>query len=162
MANTLKINIICVGKVKEDFYRKAIAEFQKRLKAYVDLSIIEVADSPAPEKLSESERLSILKEEGERILQRLPKGKTYALAIKGRTYSSEGFANQIEETALSGESTINFIIGGSLGLSDEVYAACNERLSFSTMTFPHQLMRLILIEQIYRALRILHNHPYHK
>lgn len=162
MAQTLKINIVGVGKIKEDFYRAAIAEFQKRLKAYVELSIIEVADSPAPEKLSEAERLGILKEEGERILLRLPKGRTYALAINGRSYSSEDFAGQIEQTALNGESTINFIIGGSLGLSDEVYATCDERLSFSKMTFPHQLMRLMLIEQIYRAMRIVHHHPYHK
>lgn len=162
MANTLKINIIAVGKIKEDFYRSAIAEFQKRLKAYAELSIIEVADSPAPEKLSYAERLGILKEEGERILSRLPKGRTYALAINGRSYSSEDFASLIEKNSLNGESTLNFIIGGSLGLSDEVYAACDERLSFSEMTFPHQLMRLILIEQIYRAMRILHNHPYHK
>lgn len=162
MANTLKINIIGVGKVKENFYRAAIAEFQKRLKAYVELSIIEVADSPAPEKLSEAEKAAILKEEGERILQKLPKGRTYALAINGKSYSSEDFALQIENATLNGDSTINFVIGGSLGLSDEVYAACDERLSFSKMTFPHQLMRLILLEQIYRALRILNHHPYHK
>lgn len=162
MSASLKVNLIVVGKIKEAYFRSAIAEYEKRLKSYADFNIIEVTDSPAPEKLSSAEEKKILLEEGERILQKLQKGKTYALAIKGNMYSSVELAEKIERDMAGGTSVINFIIGGSLGLSDEVYTCCDEKISFSKLTFPHQLMRVILTEQIYRSMRIINHHPYHK
>ena len=159
----MKITILCVGKVKEKFYRDAIGEYQKRLSRYCKLEIVEVADEKTKEQASETEITLVKKKEGERILKALHEdGYVIALAINGTQSDSIGLAEKIEKLGLSGISHVYFIIGGSLGLSDEVLSRADEQLSFSKMTFPHQLMRVILLEQIYRSCRIIHHEPYHK
>ena len=159
----MKIRIYCVGKVKERFFRDAAAEYQKRLSRYAAVEICEVADEKAPEELSEAGRLAVLKREGERILSRVSEREyVSALAIEGKAFSSEAFAKWIETRMVSGNSSLSFVIGGSLGLSEGVLRRSQEKISFSQMTFPHQLMRIILLEQIYRAFRILNHEPYHK
>lgn len=158
----MKLTILCVGKIKERFYRDAIDEYKKRLSRYVKLEITELADERAPESLSPAEVVKIKEKEGERLLSKLKEGFTVALAIEGKTLSSEGFADFISQRALGGVSHITFIIGGSLGLSDRVLKKSDFLLSFSEMTFPHQLMRVILSEQLYRAYRIISGEPYHK
>lgn len=163
--NYMKITIISVGKIKEAFYRDAIAEYSKRLSAYCQLKIIEVADEKTPEKASEEEKKRILDKEGLRILKALEsegKGYPIALAIDGKQYDSIEFAHHLEKLAVSGNGHIVFIIGGSLGLGEDVYRMAKEKISFSKLTFPHQLMRVILVEQIYRGFRIINHEPYHK
>ena len=159
----MNISIITVGKLKEKYLRQGIEEYLKRLTSYAKVEVIEVADEKAPEELSELEMLQVKQKEGERILAKISQD-TYviALAIQGKLRSSEELADTIDKLATYGKSKIAFVIGGSLGLSDEVIKRSNEQLSFSRMTFPHQLMRLILVEQIYRAFRINRNEPYHK
>jgi len=159
----VNISIITVGKLKEKYLRQGIEEYLKRLTAYAKVEMVEVADEKAPEELSELEMLQVKQKEGERILAKISQD-TYviALAIQGKLRSSEELADTIDKLATYGKSKIAFVIGGSLGLSDEVIKRSNEQLSFSRMTFPHQLMRLILVEQIYRAFRINRNEPYHK
>ena len=159
----MKITVLCVGKIKEAFFRDAVAEYRKRMSRYADVQIIEVADEKTPDGASAAEEAKILATEGERLLHAMSKGAyTIALAIEGKSLSSVGFADKIEELAVSGVSHIQFIIGGSLGLAPEVLAASDFKLSFSAMTFPHQLMRVVLFEQIYRAFRIRSGEPYHK
>ena len=159
----MNITIICVGKNKENFYREALAEYVKRLSKYCKLNIIEVADEQTPDGASDAVNRGILATEGERILGKIPEGAyVIATAIEGKTYSSEEFAELIDDMAVRGVSHLCFIIGGSLGLSDEVKKRADLLLSFSKMTFPHGLMRVILAEQIYRAFRIIRNEPYHK
>ena len=159
----MKITIICVGKIKEKFYTEAVREYSKRLSRYCSLNIIEVADEKTKEQASETEITLVKKKEGERILKALHEdGYVIALAINGTQSDSIGLAEKIEKLGLSGISHVYFIIGGSLGLSDEVLSRADEQLSFSKMTFPHQLMRVILLEQIYRSCRIIHHGPYHK
>lgn len=159
----MKITIICVGKIKEKFYTEAVKEYSKRLSRYCSLNIIEVADEKTKEQASETEITLIKKKEGERILKSIHEdGYVIALAINGTQSDSIGLAEKIEKLGLSGISHVYFIIGGSLGLSDEVLSRADEQLSFSKMTFPHQLMRVILLEQIYRSCRIIHHEPYHK
>ncbi|NRD77387.1 23S rRNA (pseudouridine(1915)-N(3))-methyltransferase RlmH [Bacillus sp. BRMEA1] len=159
----MNISIITVGKLKEKYLIQGIAEYLKRLTAYAKVDMIEVADEKAPEELSELEMIQVKQKEGERILAKISQD-TYviALAIQGKMQSSEELAETLDKLATYGKSKIAFIIGGSLGLSDEVLKRSNEKLSFSKMTFPHQLMRLILVEQIYRAFRINRGEPYHK
>ncbi|MEH7117457.1 23S rRNA (pseudouridine(1915)-N(3))-methyltransferase RlmH [Neobacillus vireti] len=159
----MNISIITVGKLKEKYLRQGIEEYLKRLTSYAKVEMVEVADEKAPEELSELEMLQVKQKEGERILAKISQD-TYviALAIQGKLRSSEELADTIDKLATYGKSKIAFVIGGSLGLSDEVIKRSNEQLSFSKMTFPHQLMRLILVEQIYRAFRINRNEPYHK
>ncbi|MEH7414036.1 23S rRNA (pseudouridine(1915)-N(3))-methyltransferase RlmH [Neobacillus drentensis] len=159
----MNISIITVGKLKEKYLRQGIEEYLKRLSAYAKVEMVEVADEKAPEELSELEMLQVKHKEGERILAKIGQD-TYviALAIQGKLQSSEELAKNLDRLATYGKSKIAFVIGGSLGLSDEVIKRSNEQLSFSRMTFPHQLMRLILVEQIYRAFRINRNEPYHK
>jgi len=159
----VNISIITVGKLKEKYLRQGIDEYLKRLTAYAKVEMVEVADEKAPEELSELEMLQVKQKEGERILAKISQD-TYmiALAIQGKLQSSEELAKNLDQLATYGKSKIAFVIGGSLGLSDEVVKRSNEQLSFSRMTFPHQLMRLILVEQIYRAFRINRNEPYHK
>ncbi|MDR4950207.1 23S rRNA (pseudouridine(1915)-N(3))-methyltransferase RlmH [Neobacillus cucumis] len=159
----MNISIITVGKLKEKYLRQGIEEYLKRLSAYAKVEVVEVADEKAPEELSELEMLQVKQKEGERILAKINQD-TYviALAIQGKLQSSEELANTLDKLATYGKSKIAFVIGGSLGLSEDVLKRSNEQLSFSRMTFPHQLMRLILIEQIYRAFRINRNEPYHK
>ncbi|MEC1521886.1 23S rRNA (pseudouridine(1915)-N(3))-methyltransferase RlmH [Neobacillus niacini] len=159
----MNISIITVGKLKEKYLKMGIDEYLKRLNAYAKVEVIEVADEKAPEELSESEMVQVKQKEGERILAKISQD-TYviALAIHGKMQSSEELADTLDKLATYGKSKIAFIIGGSLGLSEEVLKRANEHLSFSKMTFPHQLMKLILIEQIYRAYRINRGEPYHK
>ncbi|MFC4802338.1 23S rRNA (pseudouridine(1915)-N(3))-methyltransferase RlmH [Neobacillus sp. GCM10023253] len=159
----MNISIITVGKLKEKYLKQGIEEYLKRLTAYAKVELIEVADEKAPEELSELEMLQVKQKEGERILGKISQD-TYmiALAIQGKMQSSEELADTLDKLATYGKSKLAFVIGGSLGLSDEVIKRSNEQLSFSRMTFPHQLMRLILVEQIYRAFRINRGEPYHK
>ena len=159
----MNINIICVGKVKESFYRDAISEFTKRLSKYCKVNIYEVADEKTPDKASEAEENKILLKEGERIQKHMKEDDyVFALAIEGKKYDSVSFANEIEKLGIQGKSTIDFIIGGSLGIDANIKKRADRLISFSDMTFPHQLMRVILLEQIYRGFRIINNEPYHK
>lgn len=159
----LKISIIAVGKLKEKYLKKGIEEFRKRLSSYVKLEIIEVADEKAPENLSEAEMEEVKRKEGARILGHIdPDAYVITLEINGKMLSSPDLARKMDELATYGKSKIIFIIGGSLGISEDVQKRSNFALSFSKMTFPHQLMRLILLEQIYRAIKINRGEPYHK
>ena len=143
----MKISIICVGKIKEKFYRMALDEYSKRLSRYCKLEILEVADEKTPDNASDHEVELIKDKEGERILKNIRRDATViALAIDGKMLSSEQLADKIRQLGVMGESHIQFIIGGSLGLSDRVLEAADMLLSFSKMTFPHQLMRVILLE----------------
>ena len=157
----MRINIVCVGKIKEKYLKLGIDEFKKRLSKYCKLEIIELEDEKAPENLSDKEMLMIKEKEGKKILSKI-KDNSYviALAIDGKNLSSEELAETINKLGVRGISNITFVIGGSLGLSDEVLSRADYKLSFSKMTFPHQLMRLILLEQVYRAYRINNGEPY--
>ncbi|WP_214828894.1 23S rRNA (pseudouridine(1915)-N(3))-methyltransferase RlmH [Exiguobacterium algae] len=159
----MNISIITVGKLKEKYLKQGIAEYTKRLSAYAKVQEIEVPDEKAPEHLSEADMLLVKQKEGERILAKLsPDTHVIALAIQGKQRTSEEFARELDQLATYGKSKIAFVIGGSLGLSDDVMKRANDTISFSKMTFPHQLMKLVLCEQIYRAYRINRNEPYHK
>lgn len=159
----MNIDILCVGKLKEKYFKQGIEEYIKRLGPYANVSVIEVADEKAPESLSQAEIEQVKTAEGERLLKKLPDNAyAAALAIQGRQMASEAFAEKIRELATYGHSHIAFIIGGSNGLSSAVLHRADFQLSFSKFTFPHQLMRLILTEQIYRAFKIIKGEPYHK
>ena len=161
----MKITILCVGKIKEKFYRDAIEEYGKRLSRYCKLEIIEVSDEKTPEHASAAIEQQIKEKEAERVLAKLDKcdnAYVFALAIDGKMPDSVGLAQKIENLGTGGTSHIVFMIGGSLGMTDELLNHANERISFSKMTFPHQLMRIILLEQIYRSYRIINREPYHK
>ncbi|URM33130.1 23S rRNA (pseudouridine(1915)-N(3))-methyltransferase RlmH [Cytobacillus firmus] len=159
----MNISIITVGKLKEKYLKQGIDEYLKRLSAYAKMDIIEVPDEKAPEELSETEMMQVKQKEGERILAKIhPDAHVIALAIEGKMKSSEELADTLDKLATYGKSKIAFVIGGSLGLSQEVLQRADEKLSFSKMTFPHQLMKLILLEQVYRAFRINRGEPYHK
>jgi len=159
----MKITLICVGKLKEKYLSQGVEEYTKRLSRYCTLDIVELADEKTPDNAGEALEDIIKKKEGERILKALKEDSfCVALAIDGIMLSSEQLASKIDLLGISGTSHISFIIGGSLGLSDEVLKRADYKLSFSKMTFPHQLMRMILLEQIYRAYRIISNQPYHK
>lgn len=159
----MRINIVCVGKIKEKYLKLGIDEFKKRLSKYCKLEIIELEDEKAPENLSDKEMLIIKEKEGKKILSKIKdNSQLIALAIDGKNLSSEELAETINKLGVRGISNITFVIGGSLGLSDEVLSRADYKLSFSKMTFPHQLMRLILLEQVYRAYRINNGEPYHK
>ncbi len=159
----MKITILAVGKIRESFYREAIAEFQKRLSRYVKITIQETVDEKTPDHASERENEKIRELEGERLLKFLQTdAMVIALAIDGTMYDSLQLSEKIQKLGVSGVSHIIFVIGGSLGLSDAVLKRADLRLSFSKMTFPHQLMRVILLEQIYRSYRIMNHEPYHK
>lgn len=159
----MNIKIITVGKLKEKYLVQGINEYVKRLGAYCKIQLVEVPDEKAPENLSEAQMLQVKEKEGERILAKIKEGEyVFALAIEGKNPSSEVFAKQIDQLQTQGKSSFVFVIGGSLGLSPEVMRRSNAQISFGKMTYPHQLMRLILVEQIYRAMRINHGEPYHK
>ena len=159
----MKITILSVGKIKEKFYRDAISEFEKRLSRYAKLEIIEVADEKTPDQASDHEMTLIKEKEGERLLKSIKDdGYVICLAINGKMLDSVELSQHLEKLGVSGVSHIYFVIGGSLGLCDEVLKRANMLLSFSKMTFPHQLMRVILCEQIYRSYRIMNHEPYHK
>lgn len=159
----MKITVIAVGKIKEKFFLDAIAEYSKRLSRYCKLDIIQVADEKTPDGASAALEEQIKEKEGERILSNIKDGAfVVPLAIEGTMLDSVELASKIEKWGVSGISQIVFIIGGSLGLSKAVLARADYKLSFSRMTFPHQLMRVILLEQLYRSYRIIQGEPYHK
>lgn len=159
----MNINIIAVGKIKEKYIQMGIDEFKKRLSRYCTLNIYEVSDEKAPENLSDKEMEIVKQKEGDRILSKIPLNSyVIALAIEGKSLSSEELSEKIQSLMIDGINNITFIIGGSLGLSKEVLNKSHFKLSFSKMTFPHQLMRLILLEQIYRGFKIMKGETYHK
>lgn len=159
----MRVTVICLGKLKERYWRDAVAEYAKRLGRYHKLEIIELADEKAPEAMSPAQEEDVKQKEGARILKALREDAfAVALAVEGEPLSSEGLADFMEKKAVAGTSHIAFLIGGSLGLSPEVMRRADYALSFSRMTFPHQMMRVILLEQVYRAERIRRNEPYHK
>ncbi|OEF97350.1 23S rRNA (pseudouridine(1915)-N(3))-methyltransferase RlmH [Desulfuribacillus alkaliarsenatis] len=159
----MQITIVVVGKLKEKYLKQGIDEYMKRLSSYAKVQIIEVADEKAPENLSEAGEVQVKDKEGQRILGNIkPDSHCIALAIEGKQQSSEALAANLDKLATYGKSHITLVIGGSLGLSDDVLKRADEKLSFSKMTLPHQLMRLILLEQVYRAFRINKGEPYHK
>jgi len=159
----MKIKIVCVGKIKEKFFVQAVAEYVKRLSRYCKLEIIEVADEKTPDKASDTVNDSIKIKEGQRILQHIGDDEyVVALCIDGKMLDSIEFSDTIDQLGIEGKSKITFVIGGSLGLDRTVILRADDRFSFSKMTFPHQLMRVILLEQIYRAYRIMLGEPYHK
>ena len=159
----MNIQIVSVGKLKEKYLKMGIEEYTKRLGAYAKIDLVEVADEKAPENLSEADMEIVKKKEGDRILAKIG-ADTYviALAIEGKMKTSEQLAGDIESLMTYGRSKIAFVIGGSLGLHEDIMKRSDEKLSFSKMTLPHQLMKLVLVEQIYRAFRIMKNEPYHK
>lgn len=159
----MKITVVCVGKIKEGFYRDALAEYGKRLGKYCRLEIVEVSDEKTPDGAGSLLEEQIKEREGRRILEKLREDAfVCTLEIGGKKLSSEGFARWMENLTVGGTSHITFVIGGSLGLHESVSRRSDFSLSFSDMTFPHQLMRVILTEQVYRAFRIMHGEPYHK
>ena len=159
----MNISIISVGKLKEKYLKAGIEEYTKRLGSYTKINEIEVADEKAPEQLSEADMEIVKRKEADRILAKIsPDAYVIALAIDGKMKTSEALAKDIESLMTYGRSKIVFVIGGSLGLHDDVLKRADEKLSFSKMTFPHQLMKLILVEQVYWAFRIMKGEPYHK
>lgn len=158
----MKITVVAVGKLKEKFYAEAVSEYSKRLSRYCRLDIIQVQDEKTPDQAGPSLENQIKEKEGERILSCIKDGCVIALAIDGITLDSVELSDKINCLGISGVSHIVFVIGGSLGLSDSVLKRADYKLSFSRMTFPHQLMRVILLEQVYRSFRIMHGEPYHK
>ena len=159
----MKITVLTVGKIKEKYYRDAVAEYEKRLSKYATINIIEVPDEKTKENPSDAELFQILETEGNKLLSKIPESAyVIALDIAGKKYDSVEFSKFIEEKMNTGNSHLLFVIGGSLGLSHGVKKRADAKISFSDMTFPHQLMRVILLEQIYRGYRIMRNEPYHK
>lgn len=159
----MSVTVLCVGKIKESFFRDACSEYQKRLNRLMNLQIVEVPDEPEPEHSSDAIRDAIVQKEGERLLSKIgPQDTVIALCIKAKQCSSEALAAHLRELMVSGRSRITFVIGGSLGLSAAVLARANEKLSVSEMTFPHQLFRVMLLEQLYRAAKINAGERYHK
>ncbi|CKI34511.1 rRNA large subunit methyltransferase [Streptococcus pneumoniae] len=159
----MKIKVVTVGKLKEKYLKDGIAEYSKRISRFAKFEMIELSDEKIPDKASESENQKILEIEGQRILSKIAdRDFVIVLAIEGKTFFSEEFSKQLEETSIKGFSTFTFIIGGSLGLSSSVKNRANLSVSFGRLTLPHQLMRLVLVEQIYRAFTIQQGFPYHK
>ncbi|MCY7083845.1 23S rRNA (pseudouridine(1915)-N(3))-methyltransferase RlmH [Streptococcus oralis] len=159
----MKIKIVTVGKLKEKYLKDGIAEYTKRISRFAKLEMIELADEKTPDKASELENQKILETEGARILSKVgERDFVVVLAIEGKTFSSEDFSKQLERASINGYSTLTFIIGGSLGLAPVVKNRANLSVSFGRLTLPHQLMRLVLVEQIYRAFTIQKGSPYHK
>lgn len=157
----LNINIVCVGKVKEKYLKDALLEYSKRLSKYCKLNIIEIADEPIPSNLSDKLADNIKNIEGSKILNTIKNSYIISLDLNGKEYSSEQFAEKLDKITLN-NSSITFVIGGSLGLSTEIIHNSNELICFSKMTFPHQLIRVFLLEQIFRAFKINNNETYHR
>ena len=159
----MKITILCVGKIQESFYREAVGEYVRRLSRYAAVKIVEVADEKTPDEASSREVELITGREGARLLRAMPEdGYVIALAIDGKKYDSVQLSRRLSGLMTGGKSHLVFVIGGSLGLSAEVLGRADGKLSFSDLTFPHQLMRVLLLEQIYRSFRIMKGEPYHK
>lgn len=159
----MNINIVCVGKIKENYLQKAVEEYSKRLSLFCKLSILEVPEEKAPDSLSKKEIEQVKNIEGSNILKQI-KDNMYCivLEIKGKMLTSEELSNMVSSLAIEGKSNITFVIGGSHGLSVDVIKRANMWMSFSPLTFPHQLMRVILLEQVYRSFKIINNQTYHK
>lgn len=158
-----KATLLCVGNLKESYWREACAEYQKRLSAYFQLTILEIAEERAPKDPSPAQIEAVIKAEGERILSKIPVGSAIVpLCIEGKELSSPSLAKELDRFAVNGNGHITFVIGGSFGLSDEVKSKAVLRLSMSPMTFPHQLARVMLLEQLYRAAQISSGGKYHK
>lgn len=158
----LSINIICIGKIKENFLKDAINEYSKRLSKYCNLNIVELPDEKLPSKLNDKIINNIKNSEGNKILAHLKKDSyKICLDLKGKQYSSEDFSSKLDSIALDYNSSITFIIGGTLGISEDVLNVADEKICFSKMTFPHQLIRLFLVEQLFRAFKISNNETYH-
>ena len=159
----MNISVISVGKIKEKYLVSGIGEYAKRLSKYCKLNLIEVSDEKCPENLSPADMDIVKAKEKERILKKIPQNTTIiTLEIEGKQLTSEDFSKKIDDFGLRGQSNLTFLIGGSLGLDDELKNMSDFKLSFSKMTFPHQLMKMILLEQIYRGFRISRGEPYHK
>lgn len=159
----MRIRLVTVGKIKERYFEDAIAEYAKRLSRYCKLDIIQVADEKTPDGAGAALEKQIKEKEGQRILSNIKDGAyVIALAVEGKMLSSEEMASKLQKLGVDGVSQIVFVIGGSLGLSEEVMKRADYALSFSKMTFPHQLMRVVLLEQVYRSFRIIGGEPYHK
>jgi 23S rRNA (pseudouridine1915-N3)-methyltransferase len=159
----MNITVICIGKLKETYWADAIKEYSKRLSKYCTLAINELKEEKMPENASNAEEIAVKDAEGKSILKQIKKDAyVIALEIKGKELTSEALSEKIEDLGILGKSDLVFVIGGSIGLSDEVLARADLRLSFSKMTFPHQMMRVILLEQIYRSFKIIRNETYHK
>ena len=159
----MRITIVSVGKIKEKYLNDAIREYSKRLSSYCNLTHIEVSDEKAPETLSEKEEEQIKEKEGQKILAKIKDSQyVYALDLAGKQRTSEEFSAELMKLPVYGNGDLVFVIGGSLGLSTEVIKRSNAQISFSKMTFPHQLMKVILLEQVYRGFRIMKGEPYHK
>ena len=159
----MKITILAVGKLKEKYWKQAISEYEKRLSAYSKIEIIEVPDEKAPENMSDKEIEQVKEKEGQRLLAKIkPQATVITLEIQGEMLSSEGLAKELQQRMTQGQSDFVFVIGGSNGLHQDVLNRSNYALSFSKMTFPHQMMRVVLIEQVYRAFKIMRGENYHK
>lgn len=159
----MNITILCIGKLKERYWTDAVQEYSKRLGKYCSLTINELKEEKAPENASAAEESAVKEAEGKSILKQIKKEAfVIALEIQGKELTSEALSEKIEALGVAGKSDLVFLIGGSLGLSDEVLSRADFRLSFSRMTFPHQMMRVILLEQIYRSFKIIRNETYHK
>ena len=159
----LHINIICVGKIKEKYLKDALDEYSKRLSKYCILNTVELPDEKIPNNASEKEILQVKNKEGDNILNIIKKDSyIICMDLKGKQYTSEEFSEKLNNISLNFNSSITFVIGGSLGISQNVLNIANESISFSKMTFPHQLFRVLLLEQIFRAFKILNNETYHK
>lgn len=159
----MNITVICIGKLKESYWRDAVKEYSKRLGGYCSLDIVELKESRLAANPSPADELAVKVKEGEEILSHIrPSSWVVTLEIQGKKLSSEKLAEKIEDWSLDGRSDLVFVIGGSLGLSPDVSKRADFKLSFSDMTFPHQMMRVILLEQIYRSFKIIRHEPYHK
>lgn len=159
----MNVTVVCIGKLKEKYWREAEAEYSKRLGGYCSLSVKELKEAPLPANASAADEEAVKKAEGKAILAAVrEQSYVISLEVKGKKLSSEGLADKMAELAVTGRSDVTFVIGGSLGLSEEVSRRADLRLSFSDMTFPHQMMRIILLEQIYRSFKINRNETYHK
>lgn len=159
----MNITILCIGKLKERYWTDAVQEYSKRLSKYCTLTINELKEEKAPDNPSNAEETAVKEAEGKNILKQIKKESyVVALDVRGKELASEALAEKIETLGIDGKSDLVFIIGGSIGLSDEVLVRADYRLSFSKMTFPHQMMRVILLEQIYRSFKIIRNETYHK
>ena len=158
----LNINIICVGKIKEQYLKDAIAEYSKRLSKYCKLNIIELSDEVVPDKLNDTIIESIKNKEAEKMLSKLDNTYVICCDLKGANYTSEEFSKKLDKLTIDGISNITFVIGGTLGIGKSVLEKANEKICFSKMTFPHQLMRVILLEQLFRSFKISNNETYHR
>ena len=158
----LNINLICIGKIKENYLKDAISEYSKRLSKFCNLNIVELQDEKLPSKLNDSIINEIKNKECNKIIQNIKKDSyVICLDLKGKQFSSEEFSQKLDNIALNFNSSITFIIGGTLGLNQEVLSMSNEKICFSKMTFPHQLIRVFLLEQLFRAFKISNNETYH-